>query len=155
MSGTAGREPAGSPARRSRRLRTAGAALAGAGLVWAGAEAGLWWTPLALGGAAGVLLRALVSPSGARHVRRRLAAGLVAASGWGLPLLLRDLAGEPIAATARTVAGLSGLPGQAAVVIAATLVLPASLAAVGVWAGESIAAAVTGFRAGPGEPGSG
>jgi len=135
--------------RRAGWLAGAGIALVWLGLGWAGAEAGLWWTPLALGVLAGTLWT-LTAPPTARHGWWCAAAGLLSAAGWALPLLRREIAGEPVLATAHTVASIAGMPGFASAVLAAAVLLPAAQGAAGVWAGSSVAAVV----AGPRDPGS-
>ena len=110
----------------------------GALLVALAAWAHLWFAPFVVGLVAGAL-------TGARRIRGRSAFPVAAAaglSGWALPLLWRALSGEPVAATARVVALLAGLPPAAGTVIAAALLVATVQSLLGAWLGR----AVTGLR---------
>jgi hypothetical protein len=95
-----------------------------------GARLGLWFVPFALGAA-----------EGAAFPRWRGNVWLVAAgavAGWALSLWIMALAGQPVGATARAVAGLAGLPPYAAVTVTVTLVLAALQALAGGWLGRAV-----------------
>jgi hypothetical protein len=115
--------------------------LAGAAVVAVAAEAGLWFVPFAVGLAAG-----LVAPRAGWRTRRALAAVLVmAAAGWGAPLVWHAVAGEPVGATARVIAALAGLPAHAVFGVVFALLVACVQAAVGLWLGRAV-----GLRARPG-----
>jgi hypothetical protein len=117
-------------------------ALCGAGCVLgtaavaAGAFAGVWFLPFVAGMVVAVPMR-----STGRRARPALAmACLIALAGWILPLLIRLWAeGEPVGATARTVAALAGLPPYAAVTVAAVLLVAVLQGAAGWWLGWALA----------------
>ncbi|MBV6699791.1 hypothetical protein KV557_22265 [Kitasatospora aureofaciens] len=92
---------------------------AGALLVALGSATGLWYAPFA----AGVLTGAA---TGLRRMRLPGTLGsavLIGAAGWAIPLAWRALAGQPVGATAETIAALAGLPSSAALAVAATLLV--------------------------------
>jgi hypothetical protein len=95
------------------------------------AELGAWWVPFLIGLAAGAALSryALLSVP---------FAVLAAVLGWALPLWALALAGLPAGATARTIAGLSGLPPYAAVTIVVTLLLAALQVLAGAWLARAL-----------------
>ncbi|RII13372.1 hypothetical protein DSC45_23770 [Streptomyces sp. YIM 130001] len=62
---------------------------------------------------------------------------------WGVLLVIRALAGDTIGGTARTTAGLAGLPASAAVTIALTLLVALLQAATGHWLGRALLRATT------------
>jgi hypothetical protein len=110
------------------------AALAGAGLIAAGASAGLWFAPLVVGLAAGVAAR-----WGQWRLRVMLpAVAAMSALGWGAALLRPALHGLPIGATARTIAVIAGLPPFAVVGVAVTLGVAVMLGLAGLWLGRSV-----------------
>ena len=93
-----------------------------------------WFVPFAAGAAAGFANRA-----GGWSLRLAVPAVVaMALAGWGLPLWLRALRGEPEGAVARVVAALIGLPGYAAVGIVLTLVVAALQAVTGYWLGRAL-----------------
>jgi hypothetical protein len=110
------------------------ASLAGAAVIGLTAVAGLWFVPFAVGLVAGLATR-----RAGWRVRRALPAVLVmAALGWGAPLLWQAVAGrQPIGATARVIAALGGLPPYAVVGVVATLLVTCSQAAAGLWLGRA------------------
>ena len=63
---------------------------------------------------------------------------LAAVLGWAVPLWALALAGLPAGATARTIAGLAGLPPYAAVTIVVTLLLAALQVLTGAWLARAI-----------------
>jgi hypothetical protein len=114
----------------SRRLaQFAAAAVAGAAVVWAGAELGLWWTALAYGLVIGALLgRARTALPAA------LAAGVL---GWGLPLLWLART-APVGATAVALSQVLGLgAASGAAPIALTLATGGLLGLCGAWLGSA------------------
>jgi hypothetical protein len=104
-------------------------------IIVAGTSLGIWFTPFIVGLAIG---------AAARWRRRRLvaAAALVTVVGWAIPLAWQAVRGLPVAATARTVAALVGLPAWAGLMLAVTLLLGVIEALLGVW----LARAVVGTR---------
>ncbi|NEB81618.1 hypothetical protein G3I40_41370 [Streptomyces sp. SID14478] len=129
-------EPAATGGGESGRLPLPAPALAAlvAVVVALGAWADQWYLPLVAGLAAGVY--------GAWHRRGFLrATGLLVLLGpvpWGVLLLVRELAGDTIGGTARTTAGLAGLPASAAVTIVLTLIVALLQAAAGNWFGRAL-----------------
>jgi hypothetical protein len=124
----------------ARRRRGRGAALAAAGLaavvIAVGSVAGLWFLPFAAGMAAGL------APRRWRLRAVPLLAAGVAAAGWAIPLAWRAASGEPVGATARTVAALAGLPPSASLIVGVTLLVAALQAMAGTW----LARALRGWR---------
>ena len=99
-----------------------------------GAWADQWYLPLAAGLAAGV-------HSAWHHPGFLRATALLVLLGpipWAALLAVRALAGDTIAGTARTTAGLAGLPASAAVTIALTLIVALLQAAAGNWLGRAL-----------------
>jgi hypothetical protein len=117
------------------------ASVAGAVVIAFTALAGLWFAPFAAGLVAGVVTRR----SGGR-VRLALPAVLVmAAAGWGAPLLWQALVqGEPVGATARVIAALGGLPPYAVAGVVLTLLVACLQAAAGLWLGRAVTPAPPG-----------
>jgi hypothetical protein len=108
--------------------------MAGAAVVAVAAEAGLWFVPFAAGLATGLV----VHRAGWR-AREALAAVLVmAAAGWGAPLLWQAAGGEPVGATARVIAALGGLPPHAAFGVVFVLLVACLQAAAGWWLGRAL-----------------
>jgi len=121
------------PSRRWKRpaLPVGGCLLAVTATV-AGADAGFWFVPFVAG---------LVFGLSARHRRLRLvlpAAVMIEVTGWAIPLMWQALHGAPVAATARVVAALTGLPASGALVLGATLLIAAIQALTGVWLARAI-----------------
>lgn len=111
------------------------ALLAGTAVVAAGALAGLWFVPFVAGLAAGVAVR-----FGRWRLRVTLLATVaMAAIGWGAALCWQAAGGEPTGATARVLAALAGLPANAAVGVAATLLVAVLQALAGAWLGRALA----------------
>lgn len=134
VTGTAEQAPRDPPTdRRGRGLTSAAAAR---GLlpyptavvgVAAGAFAGLWFLPFCAGLVIGLI---------ARRSRTRIAVPAtvaVAVAGWAIPLAWQAVHGQPIAATARTVAALAGLPASAALMLGVTMLVAAIQAVTGFW----------------------
>jgi hypothetical protein len=108
--------------------------LVGAGLVAAGAYAGLWFLPFVVG-----LIGGLVARWGEWRLRVTVPAVVaVSALGWGAALLYPAMRGLPVGATARTIAAIAGLPASAVVGVAATLGVAALLGLVGLWLGRAL-----------------
>jgi hypothetical protein len=134
------RQGQGSSRTRRARLflvRTAWCGL-GVAAVWAGAVRGLWFAPFMTGALTG-----LVAKRSAASGRATLTvACLIGLVGWALPIVWLLVEGEPVAATARVVAALAGLPPYSFITISATLLIAALQAAIGTWLGWSAAALV-------------
>jgi len=108
--------------------------LAAAAFIAVGALVGSWALPFLVGLAGG-----LASRYGRWRLRVALpAVVLVAAAGWGAALWWLALRGLPEGAVARVIAALAGLPPQAAVAIAVTLLVAAIQAAAGLWLGRAL-----------------
>ena len=90
------------------------------------AAIGLWFVPFIVGLAIGFAVRS-------RLLFVLLGAAAVASAGWAVPLLWLAVRGEPVAATASSVAALAGLPASAALTLGATIVVAALQAIVGGW----------------------
>ena len=133
--GSGPRRPAFGPSRSRAWLGWwAAVSVAGAAVVAVAAEAGLWFVPFAVGLAAG-----LAAPRAGWRTRRALAAVLVmAAAGWGAPLVWHLAAGQPVGATARVIAALGGLPPHAAFGVVFVLVMAGLQAAAGLWIGRAV-----------------
>ncbi len=67
------------------------------------------------------------------------AMALVAAAGWGLALWAAALRGDPVGATARVIAAMSGLPAVAALTVALSLAVSGLLGLAGLWLGRALA----------------
>lgn len=134
--GSAPRRPSFGPSRsRAWAGWWAAVSVAGAAIVAVAAEAGLWFMPFAVGLAAG-----LATPRAGWRTRRALAAVLfMAVAGWGVPLVWRTAAGQPVGATARVIAALGGLPPHAAFGVVFALLVACLQAAVGLWLGRALA----------------
>jgi hypothetical protein len=103
-------------------------------VIAAGASAGFWFLPFVAGLGFGLLARY-------RRLRAVLpVSAAVAVAGWAAPLAWQAGRGEPVAATARSVAALAGLPASAALVVGITLLVAAVQAITGVWLARTIAA---------------
>jgi hypothetical protein len=63
---------------------------------------------------------------------------VMAAAGWGIPLLWQAVRGQPAGATARVVAALAGLPPHATVGVVVTLLVAGLQAVVGLWLGRAV-----------------
>ncbi len=116
--------------------------LGGVLLVVAGALAGWWFMPFAAG-----VLAGLANRIGRWPIRVALpAVAIVAALGWGVPLMWSVLRGQPSAATARVIAALLGLPANPAVGIALTLIVAVLQAVVGYWLGRALTPVPADYR---------
>ena len=102
------------------------ALLAAAAACALGAWLGAWWVPFTVGAAVAAAPRGGVLP-----------AALGAVAGWGIPLWLLALAGQPVGATARVIAALAGLPPYTAVAVAATALLALAQVLAGAWLGRA------------------
>jgi hypothetical protein len=94
------------------------------------AEAGAWFVPFVAGVAAGV--------ASLRWRRMVLLAVVAVVVGWAIPLWVMALRGLPVGATARTIAGLAGVPPYAGVTIVVTLLLAALQALAGAWLARAL-----------------
>jgi hypothetical protein len=109
-------------------------ALAGAALTGWTAMLGLWFVPLVVGVATGI-----VAHWGEWRLRATVPAVIaMSAAGWGAALIEPAVRGLPIGATARVIAALAGLPAYAAVGIAGTLAVSVLLGLVGLWLGRAL-----------------
>jgi len=95
------------------------------------AWAGAWFVPFIIGLAAGVL-----SVRGLRGVVLPGVAGAVV--GWAFPIWVLALSGQPVGATARSIAALAGIPPYAGVAVTAVLLLAALQALCGAWLAKSL-----------------
>jgi len=98
------------------------------------ATAGLWFAPFVVGVLAGAanwigVWRARVAVS---------AVAVMAAAGWGVPLVLAVLHGHPYGAMARVIAATLGLPASALAGFAVTVLVAAVQAVIGYWLGRAI-----------------
>jgi len=115
-----------------------GVSVAGAAVIAVAAEFGLWFAPFAVG-----LLAGLAAPRAGWRLRHTVPAVLLmAAVGWGSPLLWLAIRGAPSGATARVIAALAGLPPHAAIGVLFTLLAACLQAAAGLWLGRSVTASV-------------
>jgi hypothetical protein len=110
------------------------AGLAGAGLIAAGASAGLWFLPFVVGVIGGLAAR--WGRWGLRVTVPAVAA--ISALGWGAALFGQAFRGLPVGSTARTIAAIGGLPAFAAVGVALTLGVAVLLGLVGLWLGRAV-----------------
>jgi hypothetical protein len=108
--------------------------LVGAVVIAVTTAAGWWFVPFVAGVGAGI-----ANWAGGWPCRVALpAAAVMAAVGWLAPLWLGVLRGQPYGAVARVIAALTGLPGYAAVGIAATVLIAVVQAVVGYWLGRAL-----------------
>ena len=108
--------------------------VAGAVLIAVTAEFGLWFVPFVAG-----LVTGLAASRAGWRLRHTVPAVLVmAAAGWGAPLLWQAMRGAPVGATARVIAALDGLPPHAMIGVVCTLLIAALQAAVGLWLGHAV-----------------
>ena len=96
-----------------------------------GAWLGAWWVPFLVGLAAAALGRAR-----ARGVVLPAVAGAIL--GWAVPLWALALDGQPVGATAKVIAGLSGLPPYAWVTVTVVLLLAALQVLAGAWLARGV-----------------
>lgn len=119
---------AGAKARVTHRVAVFVVAAAACGLL---AWAGVWFTPFLAGVAAGVL-----SARWRRGVVLPVVTGAVV--GWAFPIWVLALSGQPVGATARSIAALAGIPPYAGVAVVAVLLLAALQALCGAWLARGI-----------------
>lgn len=109
------------------------AVVAGTVVIAVTAQAGLWFVPFIAGLITGIAVRRLD-----RRLRHALPAVIVvAAAGWGVPLVWQAVRGEPTGATARVIAALAGLPPHAVFGVVFTLLVASLQAVVGLWLGHA------------------
>lgn len=107
----------------------------GAVVIALGAAAGAWFAPFAVGLLAGLAVRL----GGWRAWTMLADVSAMAVAGWGIPLTLMTLDGQPTGAVARVIAALTGLPAYAAAGVAFTLLIALVQALAGFWLGRAIA----------------
>ena len=108
--------------------------VAGAALTAGAAKAGWWFAPFLIG-----LLAGVANWIGAWRARVAVPAIVVmAAAGWGAPLVWGELHGERYGTMARLIAGMLGLPSSATNGFAVTALVAASEAVVGYWLGRAL-----------------
>jgi hypothetical protein len=138
-----GAGPAGPPPPRRPRFRARHrgptslwllAAAAGAAVIAGGAAAGLWFAPLAVGLAAGLVNRF----AGWRPRVLVPAVAAMAVAGWGIPLWWPALHGQPAGGTAPVIAALASLPGSAAGGVLVALLAAVLQALAGLWLGRAL-----------------
>jgi hypothetical protein len=95
------------------------------------AWAGVWFTPFLAGLATGAL-----SARWRRGVVLPAVAGAVA--GWAFPIWVLALSGQPVGATARSIAALAGIPPYAGVTVFVVLLLAALQAFCGAWLARAV-----------------
>jgi hypothetical protein len=123
--------PDGAARGRHGRITVAGVLVVAAVVIAVGAAVGLWYLPFIAGLGIGFAVRG--------RARVVLPAVAVAAmTGWAMPLLWMAGTGAPIATTAVVIAALAGLPGSAALTLAATMLVAAIQALAGGWLGRTI-----------------
>jgi hypothetical protein len=125
--------PAARAVRGSLALRAA-VLVAAATCCGVGAWLGAWWIPFLAGVGGGLLGR--TGPRPRRGLVLPAAAGAIL--GWLLVLWLLALDGQPVGATARTIAALAGLPPYAGVAVTVTLLLAALQVLVGAWLARAV-----------------
>jgi hypothetical protein len=124
---------------RARPGWSAAIVVAGAAVIAVTAHAGLWFMPFVVGVAAGLAgSQAGWRAPGWRGRCAPAAVLVMAAAGWGAPLVWQTVAGEPVGATARVVAALAGLPPDAVVGVVLALLVACLQAAVGRWLGSAV-----------------
>jgi hypothetical protein len=106
----------------------------GIAIIAGGAALGWWFMPFVAGLAGGLANRI----AGWRTRIAVPAVVVMAVAGWGIPLLWQVLHGQPYWAVAREIAAIGGLPGSAAVGMAATLLVAVVQAVVGYWLGRAL-----------------
>jgi hypothetical protein len=108
--------------------------LAGVLMIAGAAKAGWWFAPFVVGALAGVANRI-----GAWRARVAVPAIIVmAAAGWGVPLVWAELHGRPYGAMARVIATLLGMRASAVNGFAVTLLVAVAQVVVGYWLGRSL-----------------
>lgn len=107
----------------------------GAVVIALGAALDLWFAPFVVGLLAGLAVRV----TGWRMRAMLADVSAMAVVGWGIPLTLTALHGQPVGAVARVIAALAGLPGYAAVGVALSLLIALVQALAGFWLGRALA----------------
>jgi hypothetical protein len=110
------------------------AALTGVAMIAWGAMDGLWFVPLIIGVIAGVAARFGQWPLRVMAP----AVVLICAAGWGAALIVPAVRGLPVGATARTIAGVVGLPAMLAVGVGITLAVSVLQGLAGLWLGRAL-----------------
>jgi len=110
------------------------AGLAGSAIIAWGAIEAIWYVSLIIGVIAGVA---------ARYGQWRMrvmapAVVVICAAGWGAALIVPAVRGLPVGATARTIAGVAGLPALVVVGIGITLAVSVLQGLVGLWLGRAL-----------------
>jgi hypothetical protein len=110
------------------------AGLAGVAIIAVGAMQALWFFPVIIGVIAGISAR-----FGQWRLRVMAPAVIViCAAGWGAGLIVPVLRGLPVGATARTIAGVAGLPAMMAVGVGITLAVSVLQGLAGLWLGRAL-----------------
>jgi hypothetical protein len=110
------------------------AVLAGILLIAGAAKLGWWFGPFIVGALAGV-----VNWIGGWRARLAVPTVMImAAAGWGVPLVWAVLDGQPVSAMARVIAMLLGLPASAVNGIAVTLLVAVAQGVLGYWLGRAL-----------------
>lgn len=120
--------------------------VAGVAIVWTGAVFGLWWIPVAVGLAAGMLVR-----PGKLAVLISLVAG---AAGWAGPLAWQSLSVD-ILRTASVVSGIMGAGSNGWTIVLFSVFLAALLCGAGAWLSIAVGGLVRALRATSGTARSG
>jgi hypothetical protein len=125
--------PAARAVRGSLALRAA-VLVAAAACCGVGAWLGAWWVPFLAGVGGGLLGRTGTRPR--RGLVLTAATGAIL--GWLLVLWLLALDGQPVGATARTVAALAGLPPYAWLAVTVVALLAVLQALAGAWLARAV-----------------
>jgi hypothetical protein len=108
--------------------------VAGAVVIAVAAGLGLWFVPFVIG-----LVTGVAAPRAGWRLRQALPCVIVmAAAGWGIPLLWQAARGEPVGATARVITALAGLPPHAAIGVLVTLLVACLQTVAGLWLGRAV-----------------
>jgi hypothetical protein len=108
--------------------------LAGSLVIVGAAAAGWWFAPFVVGALAGI-----VNWVGSWQLRVAVpAVAVMAAIGWGAPLVFALSRGQPYWPMARVIAAIVGLPASAAAGFALTLLVAMAQALAGYWLGSAL-----------------
>jgi phage shock protein PspC (stress-responsive transcriptional regulator) len=110
------------------------AGLAGLAIIAWAAMDGIWFAPLIIGVIAGVAARFGQWPLRVMAP----AVVLMCAAGWGAALIVPAARGLPVGATARTIAGVAGLPAMLVVGVGITLAVSVLQGLAGLWLGRAL-----------------
>jgi hypothetical protein len=108
--------------------------LAGSLIIVGAATKGWWFAPFVVG-----VLAGLANWIGAWRLRVAVPAlAIMAAVGWGAPLVWAVIRGQPYVAMARVIAGILGLPTSAVVGFGLTVLVAVAQALAGYWLGRAL-----------------